>query len=665
MTEGIISKRKTLGINMSSNISLASIHPSRAYEYDTHSIPEEIDQNRYIHKLFQHLREMEGAVPSLPPNIVQIDDQQYLLKRALSILGIGEQEEARPLFSFLRKFSPSASISLEQYPWTRELDPQTLETEEGKKAWRKIAQLLKILEKKTGVPLTMGLYNSVFSFLESFVAEGLSILGRKGVQELYFALRTLEKLSRDSTTFTHFSLQIQSYLLLIQKCADYPTKNRYKKMVWLYEKYLFSDITFEQLKEMLDENLLAEILAQLGYREHNTKRNLREFLSLYLFDPTTAVSLLWDQVCAMFYHLDSLGAHYGEAIRGDNSALLDFYMYREVFACALPLAPDFCIERQFLQNTLTLANGVHADSYFHEEENIPKRLLLSMGIRDVDTNIGNLKNIYLVIDEASATKAMHLTPSSCITERAGFHAEVQCYTRLKQENVQGVLKPLAIAKNSLLLPFLPYCLSDWISVYRRPSSLPSFSSETVFFLVKKLAETIASFHAAGLVHMDIKSDNILLNSTLQPFLIDFNLSMPQGAQIHYPVGTKEYKDPFLESWFFYHPKYLQKRENNKKISIEEKKETETEQYLAADPLFDIYSFGILLKNILKAWKRDEPECNCDPFFDFLTQIACRCIHPLNDEDRKSTIRPSMEEITKLLESTAETNSFNWEEKNRV
>src|SRR5262249_18756689 len=94
-------------------------------------------------------------------------------------------------------------------------------------------------------------------------------------------------------------------------------------------------------------------------------------------------------------------------------------------------------------------------------------------------------------------------------------------------------------------------------------------------VVRDLAEALAYAHRLGIVHRDVKPDNVLLDSEREPHLLDFSLAqrqdtaerLTQGGEV---VGTPAYMAP----------------------------EQITAQRAEATPASDQYSLGVLLYELL-------------------------------------------------------------------
>lgn len=641
------------GANMSSIDSMPNVYEETRHSYIPYPLPiTRHNSSFYIGELFLRLREMTGTA-ILPERITSLDDPSHLLKRALYLLGIGEHEPRHvtdtlhPLFCCF----PSADFPLERFPWLAEFSPQILDTEKGRQAWKTIGKLLKITEEKTMIPLTLQVDKSLYPFLKQLLFSAIPVLERKDLYQLNSSLKTIDRLTEGEMGLSAILRDLESFLYHLQLYADYPTKDRHAIIQGIFNEFSAVDYFPTHLQKFLTTpKALACVLEQLGYKEHNVKRNLKEFLLLHLSNPQEAIQLLWDQLQGMFIHLSAISSHLGEEISPVDPGLIEFYMYREIFACSPPSSLERTVEKSFLENSMRFCKGTSSNAYFFEVEGIPKRLLLTLGKPCEKKDLGNLKKIYLALDEASASKIVHLSPSSIFREKKYFSLEVEYYKLLKEQNIPGILKPLEIQAGALILPYLPNKLSDWTE-RSTDGSLPRFSVRFISRLIFDLTEKIAAIHELGLVHFDIKPDNILLDSKFEVFLIDFGLSLKTGTPLKGSRGTNGFRDPFLEQWFA-----LQSNRCRIKAALGEAESKDEEpsfrqfEELTADPSFDVYSFGIVIRMLLNAWKYQQPSISSHPFYKTLQRIQNECSYPLSRQNISTKIRPTMQEIAIGLKS---------------
>jgi serine/threonine-protein kinase len=63
-------------------------------------------------------------------------------------------------------------------------------------------------------------------------------------------------------------------------------------------------------------------------------------------------------------------------------------------------------------------------------------------------------------------------------------------------------------------------------------------------LVARLAFALGAVHAAGVIHRDVKPENIILRAESSPVLVDFGVAIIGGRQTRtQPAGTRNYMSP--------------------------------------------------------------------------------------------------------------------------
>ena len=127
-----------------------------------------------------------------------------------------------------------------------------------------------------------------------------------------------------------------------------------------------------------------------------------------------------------------------------------------------------------------------------------------------------------------------------------FQREAQLSSRLNHPGVVGALDAGAVGRHRYLV--LPYVEGESLGQrLRRERSLPPEDAAT---LIGRVADALAAVHAAGVIHRDIKPDNILLDQHLggAPRLTDFGIareghgrgSLTQSSAF---LGTPAYMAP--------------------------------------------------------------------------------------------------------------------------
>ena len=98
--------------------------------------------------------------------------------------------------------------------------------------------------------------------------------------------------------------------------------------------------------------------------------------------------------------------------------------------------------------------------------------------------------------------------------------------------------------------------------------------DNVFSFFRKLVEGLGTIHDRGLVHADIKMDNIVVNSDNEPMIIDFDNSASIG-EVSGPRGTRSYMAPEM----------IRKFQNVEVVEFQ--------------PSLDFYAIGVMLYGIIK------------------------------------------------------------------
>lgn len=129
--------------------------------------------------------------------------------------------------------------------------------------------------------------------------------------------------------------------------------------------------------------------------------------------------------------------------------------------------------------------------------------------------------------------------------------------------------------------------------------------ETVLWYGVRLAEALAYAHRRGVLHLDIKPANILLNSYGRPMLTDFNVSLQRepGGTSKVLGGTYQYMSPEQEAWF------------------------KTPEGPEIDERADIFSLGVVLQEMLRKVGFDsDPSTRRS-----LERILAKCTRPDPDQ----------------------------------
>lgn len=144
--------------------------------------------------------------------------------------------------------------------------------------------------------------------------------------------------------------------------------------------------------------------------------------------------------------------------------------------------------------------------------------------------------------------------------------------------------------------------------------------DSVLWIGCKLAEALAYAHSRGILHLDVKPSNVLLNQYARPYLADFNISLDQQLDANVNLkqfgGTLKYMAPEQQSVF---------HQTDRIAAIEQ-----------IDHRADIFSLGMMLKEllgdspldhktnaVLEAATKTDPQMRFQTTQDFLEHLkAC-------------------------------------------
>lgn len=138
-----------------------------------------------------------------------------------------------------------------------------------------------------------------------------------------------------------------------------------------------------------------------------------------------------------------------------------------------------------------------------------------------------------------------------------------------------------------------------------------------------LVSAVRRMHAAGVLHLDLKPSNVVINEDGNPIILDFG-----GSQIPDKwTGTSSGKDiiwakPLLTTTS---PGYT----------------TETDKRLPPAPARDVYALGMTLRNMIIGYGTP-PDLNFSPELEVLSDVIADMIDPDPDQ------RPSMADIEEQL-----------------
>lgn len=122
-----------------------------------------------------------------------------------------------------------------------------------------------------------------------------------------------------------------------------------------------------------------------------------------------------------------------------------------------------------------------------------------------------------------------------------FQAEVKLSASLNSPGVRRIYDAGQTLNGHpyIVMEYVDYSLKDWIR--KRYASKQHFSRAEVLRLLTPVAHALDAIHQRGLVHLDVKPDNILVSREGQAMLADFGISRPRDTITH--AGTPRYMSP--------------------------------------------------------------------------------------------------------------------------
>ncbi len=147
---------------------------------------------------------------------------------------------------------------------------------------------------------------------------------------------------------------------------------------------------------------------------------------------------------------------------------------------------------------------------------------------------GAVATVYLAFDRFGTPYALKVFPKGM---EARAEREWRVGRALEHENVNPVLERFVVADHpAVLLAYAPgERLSDWRLARPGRPFLPVF---------RQLLEALGHMHRQGLVHRDVKPENLVVSESGTARLIDFDLSGPQQEPLaRVRLGTLAYLSP--------------------------------------------------------------------------------------------------------------------------
>ena len=168
--------------------------------------------------------------------------------------------------------------------------------------------------------------------------------------------------------------------------------------------------------------------------------------------------------------------------------------------------------------------------------------------RQLDANIGrgSQGKVYKIARREDIDDVFALKSFNCPVDRRREESF------LKTVNHAGghthIVKPVRYITQGIVLPFFPG--GDLFDYVKNKGVL---SEHKVAEWMAKISSAVAYLHRNDIAHMDLKLDNVLLDSKEEPHLSDFGLAfaIPSHGMSRLRSGTLDYRAPELafEGWF--------------------------------------------------------------------------------------------------------------------
>jgi serine/threonine-protein kinase len=159
-----------------------------------------------------------------------------------------------------------------------------------------------------------------------------------------------------------------------------------------------------------------------------------------------------------------------------------------------------------------------------------------------------MASIFKALDRSSgktvAVKVPHLQYESDIAFFQRFEREEQIGQKLDHPNIVRVLSP---EKKSRIYLVMDY--AEGKSLRAIQGAKGKFEVAEALGIASQIAEALVYLHSQGVVHRDLKPDNVLLTPDGQIKLLDFGIAMDEAARrltwfgLSPPVGTPDYMAP--------------------------------------------------------------------------------------------------------------------------
>mgnify|MGYP000898301199 CR=1 FL=1 len=145
------------------------------------------------------------------------------------------------------------------------------------------------------------------------------------------------------------------------------------------------------------------------------------------------------------------------------------------------------------------------------------------------------------LDRIVAIKMMK--PKEAIQDRQikRFYREARVYARLNHPNIVNIFESNVFFR-------CPYLVMEYIEGKNLASLLKErvFSPREIAVIIKKIADALAFAHKNGIIHRDVKPRNIMVDSDLEPKIMDFGIAKSLESSLLHAgeiSGTSVYMAP--------------------------------------------------------------------------------------------------------------------------
>ena len=163
---------------------------------------------------------------------------------------------------------------------------------------------------------------------------------------------------------------------------------------------------------------------------------------------------------------------------------------------------------------------------------------------------GGMSRVYLARAErlggAVALKILDVERAGGLDARQRFHREVETVQRIRHPHVVRILDVGTVQGDPYIaMEYLPLGLKEWIQGIQKGRS---GQAAQALIITAMLAEALFCAHQKGIIHRDVKPENILFRETGEPVLCDFGIAKVMEGAHHLTrtgvlIGTPLYMSP--------------------------------------------------------------------------------------------------------------------------